>query len=72
VSAYLQEPFIEHVDVVAVEGVSPLSGNEGQGATAAAGGEHDAGFLRRLLPRVDDLIGGCVFQEPVLVDAGGV
>ncbi len=68
----LQEPFVEGVDIVAVEGVADLLETKGQGAAAAAGGQHDLGSICANFIGVDDLVGAGVFEKSILVDAGGM
>ena len=67
---HLQELCVKHIDVIAIEGVADFMKAESQGTASAAGGEYDPGFFGSYFPGIDDLIGGGIFQESVLVDTG--
>jgi hypothetical protein len=67
-----EEAFVQRVYIVTVERISNFLETEGQGAASAAGGEHNAGFVCADFFGVNDLVGGSVFQEAVLVNTGGM
>lgn len=72
VVGYLQEPLVQGVDIIAAEGVAYFVQAEGKCAAAAAGGQNDAGLAGAYFFGIDDLIGGGVFEEAILVDTGGM
>ncbi len=68
----LYEAFVQRVYIITIKRITYFLETEGEGAASAAGGEHDPGFVCADFFGVNDLVGGSVFQESILVDAGGM